>query len=96
MGVRNPSLIDLQEEGVSVGQITALNFTGAGATATRSGTTGSVAVSGGGSSAQNPSLLVQAADYNLPADYGLVVPDFYEVGSGFVLDIAAGGMLDIV
>jgi hypothetical protein len=45
---------------------------------------------------QNPNLLVQAADYNLAATYGLVVPSDYEIGSGFVLDIATDAVLDIV
>lgn len=44
---------------------------------------------------QNPTLLVQAADYNLPANYGLVVQE-YEIGSGFVLDLASGSMMDVV
>ena len=45
---------------------------------------------------QNPNLLVQAADYNLTANYGLVVPSDYEIGSGFILDLASGGLLDII
>jgi hypothetical protein len=45
---------------------------------------------------QNPNLLVQAADYNLAANYGMTVPYFYELSDTFTLDIAVEGVLDII
>lgn len=44
---------------------------------------------------QNPNLLVQGADYNLLANYGMVVPGLYEISNTFVLDIAADAVLEI-
>jgi hypothetical protein len=48
MSVTNPTLIDIQDEGVSQGQVTRLNFTGAGVAASVSGFTGTVNVTSGG------------------------------------------------
>ena len=48
MPVTNPSLIDVRDEGTSQGRVYALNFTGAGVTATVSGLVGTVNIPGGG------------------------------------------------
>ena len=48
MSVTNPTLIDIQDEGVSQGQVTRLNFTGTGVAASVSGFTGTVNVTSGG------------------------------------------------
>lgn len=44
---------------------------------------------------QNPNLLVQATNYTIPANYGLVVPSYYKVGDSFTLTIASGAILQI-
>lgn len=49
MSVTNPSLVEVRDEGVSQGQVTALDFVGASVTAAVSGTTGTITVSAGGS-----------------------------------------------
>ena len=48
MGIQNPTLVEIRDEGVSQGPVTALNFTGAGVTASTSGFVGTVNVPGGG------------------------------------------------
>lgn len=47
------------------------------------------------SSATNPNLYVTTADYNLTANYSIVFPDEYEIGSGFVTDMAADSILAV-
>lgn len=47
-------------------------------------------------SPQNPNLLTQAADYTLPADYGIIVPTKYKIGSGFKLKLESGGLFKIM
>lgn len=43
----------------------------------------------------NPNLYVTTADYNLLANYGVYYPSEYEIGSGFVTDLAVAGILEI-
>lgn len=56
MPVNNPSLIDVQDEGVSQGQVTQIDFTGSGVDATVSGFKATVTVSGSSSSSGIPGL----------------------------------------
>jgi hypothetical protein len=50
MPITNPMLVDVKDEGTSQGRVTALDFTGAGVTATVAGTTGTVNIPGGSGS----------------------------------------------
>jgi len=43
----------------------------------------------------NPNLDITTADYNLLADYGVYYPSEYEIGNGFVTDLASAGILEI-
>jgi hypothetical protein len=47
MPVRNPSLVNVQDESVSQGQVTDFNFTGAGVTASVVGTVATINIAGG-------------------------------------------------
>jgi len=47
MPVRNPSLIDVKDEGISQGRVTALDFTGSAVVASVSGFVGTINVTGG-------------------------------------------------
>jgi hypothetical protein len=40
-------------------------------------------------------LYVTTADVNIPANYAIYFPSEYEVGSGFVTDLADGAILEI-
>lgn len=58
MSVINPTLVDIQDEGVSQGRAVAVNFTGAGVTASISGFTATVNIPGGsGSGATGTAVL---------------------------------------
>lgn len=48
MSVNNPSLVEIQDEGISQGAITGINFTGAGVTTSVLGFLGTVVIPGGG------------------------------------------------
>lgn len=50
MPVINPTLVDVKDEGTSQGRVTAIDFTGAGVTASVSGTIATVNVPGGSGS----------------------------------------------
>jgi len=50
MAVINPTLIEVRDEGVSQGRVTAFNFTGTGVTASVAANVGTVNIPGGGGS----------------------------------------------
>lgn len=60
MSVNNPSLTQIQDEGVNQGRVTTVNFTGAGVTASVSGLTGTVNIPGGGGGSVTATRVVVA------------------------------------
>lgn len=60
MSVTNPSLVEIRDEGTSLGRALALNFTGAGVTASLSGLVGTVVIPGGGGGGATATRVVVA------------------------------------
>jgi hypothetical protein len=84
MSITNPSLIDIRDEGVSQGRVTALDFTGAGVAASVAGFVGTVNVPGssGGSSSN-----IVSSNTTVAVDTFLYFVDWMEVSNGITLTI---------
>lgn len=103
-GIFNPSGIDVQDEGSSVGTVDTLNFTGTGVSASVSGNVATVNVSGGGGG----SLTITAVTVTLPyssKDHSVTVTDagisatskiMVSLGNQLTADENAEDMVDLL
>jgi len=84
MSVTNPSLIDIRDEGVSQGRVTALDFTGAGVAASVAGFVGTVNVPGGSGSALSN---IVSSDRTIAVNTYEYFVDWMEISNGITLTI---------
>ena len=97
MSVKPANNVEVRDEGASQGFVRALDFTGTGVTATVSGSTATIAVSGGGGPGGDLQLdkHVLSASFTITAGWAAYITRYLEIPAGMTLEIGADGDLEI-
>lgn len=74
--------------------VTALNFVGAGVTASGAGSETTVTITGSAGSL-NLNQLAPTGDQSITAGYCVYTSDYYEIADGFMLDILVDSVFEI-
>ena len=95
MAVKNPMLLQVQDEGIVKGIVTAANFVGAGVTASVSGNVTTITIPGGAGGDIALTLQAPAVDETITAGYSALVNRRYTIASGKKLTIGSGAIFRI-
>ena len=95
MPVHNPEALEVKDEGTTQGRARTLDFTGAGVSASVSGQTATINITGGASAELLFNKHIITSDITITAGYTVYIPRYMEPATGVTVEIGADADLEI-